>query len=131
MICLFCSPDKTNLENAGFLELMSITWASDVIISGFKKALKPSDLGRLSDSETAVHNYNRFLRFYEEEKGRSKDGNVSFGKVFIRLVRTKYIFASVVLLVALALQVFSAVSIHCEIFKKIYSDTYPHLTLKN
>ncbi len=107
---MFFSPALTNVENSGFLELFSISWASDLIVSGFKKTLTLADLNRLARSETSSFNYEKFLRHYNEEKERSKGGDVSIGRVILRLIRTKYLFAIFYLLITLILQLFTAVS---------------------
>ena len=106
------SPELTSLENSGFLEIATASWSSDVIRKGFKRTLQSNDLERLPSSTTAAVSYKRFMRIYNEEKAAKGEGNVSLGKVYWRMVRTKYISCIICLLVNLSLEFTSAVSIH-------------------
>eukprot|EP00794_Sanderia_malayensis_P007271 gene7271-8082_t len=106
--CCCKSSKLTKLENAGFFEFFLITWASDIITAGFKKALKLPDLGRLSKNEQSCVNYNKFVRCCNEERDRQKTDNVPVGKILFRIVRTNYILAVIYLLISLLLQLFTA-----------------------
>ena len=86
------------------------SWSSDVIKKGFKRTLQSSDLERLPSSTTAAVSYKRFMRIYNEEKAAKGENDVSVGKVFWKMVRTKYIVCIICLLITLSLEFTSAVS---------------------
>eukprot|EP00112_Aurelia_sp_Birch-Aquarium-sp1_P025655 Seg8654.1 transcript_id=Seg8654.1/GoldUCD/mRNA.D3Y31 product="Multidrug resistance-associated protein 9" protein_id=Seg8654.1/GoldUCD/D3Y31 len=106
--CCCKSPDLTSFENSGFLEIATASWSSDVIKHGFKRTLQSSDLERLPSITTAAVSYKRFTRFYNEEKALKGEENVSLGKVFWKMVRTKYISCIICLLVNISLEFTSA-----------------------
>ena len=106
----FFSPELTSYENAGFLELATTTWANSIITKGFKTTLQISDLGELSEKQTAKHSLSRFMRYYAQEKSNKDVEDVSLGKVFWRTTRTKFLLGLIFLIAYLSLEFLKAVS---------------------
>ena len=92
------------------MELLLQTWATEIIVKGFKRTLQLSDLTDLVTSETAEKNLERFSRFYKEEKRNSGGKDVSVGRVLFKALLTRYVMAILVLLLALTFSILGPVS---------------------
>ena len=104
------SAEPPNPDNSGFLEIASVSWATSIFIKGFKKTLKNEDLGELSRSMTAEVSKNQCIRFYNEEKANTNGNDISLGRVFWRIVRTKILLSIVLLFLYLSVEFIKAVS---------------------
>ena len=75
-----------------------------------KTTLQISDLGELSEKQTAKHSLSRFMRYYAQEKSNKDVEDVSLGKVFWRTTRTKFLLGLIFLIAYLSLEFLKAVS---------------------
>ena len=109
-LCFSFSPSFSELENSGWVELLLHSWATEVIIKGFKKTLELADLMDFVKSEAAKANFERFQKFYKEEQRKSGKEDVSVGKVLFKALTTRYIIACLVLLISLTFTFLGPVS---------------------
>lgn len=88
----FRNPSKPAIDEAGFLSLMFLTWATPVIRKGFKGSLELEDFDKISPYESAEVNFKRGIRLWNEEvKERGLD-NASIVRVVGRGVKTRIFF---------------------------------------
>ncbi|CAB4003134.1 multidrug resistance-associated 5-like [Paramuricea clavata] len=87
-------PVKHPLDDSGFISFIFLSWATPMIMKGFKKPLETCDLGKLSRSDSAAVNYRRFERFWAEEVKKKGIKDASIGRVIYRTVRTKVIVSA-------------------------------------
>ncbi|RMX50857.1 hypothetical protein pdam_00017257 [Pocillopora damicornis] len=86
------NPSKPAIDEAGFLSLMFLTWATPVIRKGFKGSLELEDFDKISPYESAEVNFKRGIRLWNEEvKERGLD-NASIVRVVGRGVKTRIFF---------------------------------------
>jgi len=93
-------PSKPAIDEAGFLSLMFLTWASPVISKGFKKTLQLDDFDEISPYESAEVNFKRITRLWNEEVKQKGLENASMHQVLWRAVRTRILFGIFFLLVS-------------------------------
>ena len=90
---IFCrDPSKPAIDEAGFLSLMFLSWATPVISKGFKRPLQLDDFDKISPYESAEVNFKRAERLWDEEvklKGLEK---ASMHRVVFRAVKTRALF---------------------------------------
>ena len=115
------SPDLASFENSGFLEIVTASWVTSIIVKGFRTTIKPEDLGQLSKSMSAQVSKKRLMRFLAEEKAKNGEKDFSLGKVFWRTVRTNLVLSIFCLFLYLCLEFFSAVSQLAYLLCNFYS----------
>ena len=91
---------KPAIDEAGFLSLMFLTWASPVISKGFKKTLQLDDFDKISPYESAEVNFKRITRLWNDEVKQKGLENASMHRVLWRAVRTRISFGIIFLLVS-------------------------------
>ncbi|CAH3042269.1 unnamed protein product [Pocillopora meandrina] len=79
------NPSKPAIDEAGFLSLMFLTWATPVIRKGFKGSLELEDFDKISPYESAEVNFKRGIRLWNEEvKERGLDNASIVRAIFVR-----------------------------------------------
>ena len=103
VLCYFVicrDPSKPAIDEAGFLSLMFLTWASPVISKGFKRTLQLDDFDKISPYESAEVNFQRISRLWNEEVKQKGLENASMHRVIWRAVRTRTSFGIFFLLLS-------------------------------
>ena len=100
MFVICRDPSKPAIDEAGFLSLMFLTWASPVISKGFKKTLQLDDFDKISPYESAEVNFKRITRLWNDEVKQKGLENASMHQVLWRAVRTRISFGIIFLLVS-------------------------------
>lgn len=85
-------PAKPAIDEAGFLSLMFLSWATPVIFKSFKRTLQMDDFDELSPYESAEVNFKRGSRLWNEEVNKEGLHNASMPRVFWRATRTRIFF---------------------------------------
>jgi len=93
-------PSKPAIDEAGFLSLMFLTWASPVISKGFKRPLQLDDFDKISPYESAEVNFKRVTRLWNDEVKQKGLENASMHRVIWRAVRTRLSFGIFFLLIS-------------------------------
>ena len=93
-------PSKPAIDEAGFLSLMFLTWASPVISRGFKRPLQLDDFDKISPYESAEVNFKRVTRLWNDEVKQKGLENASMHRVIWRAVRTRLSFGIFFLLIS-------------------------------
>ena len=89
---MYRDPSKPAIDEAGFLSLMFLTWASPVISKGFKRTLQLDDFDKISPYESAEVNFKRITRLWNDEVKQKGLENASMHRVIWRAVRTRISF---------------------------------------
>ncbi|XP_038050083.1 multidrug resistance-associated protein 5-like [Patiria miniata] len=90
------------LDHSGLFAYLTLSWLTPMFKKAVKRQLEFSDFWKFSDNDSGYRNGERFQLLWEEElkkKGREK---ASLGKVCLRFVRTRHIFAVLCLLLSVA-----------------------------
>ena len=104
-------PSKPAIDEAGFLSLMFVTWATPIIKKGFKKSLQLEDFDLISQNESAKLNFDRGIRIWKEEVARKGLMNASMSRMIWRAARTRLIFGIIFFLLSQLLTFVVPVSI--------------------
>ena len=89
------------MDDCGFFPLMLLSWVTPIMKKGFKKPLELSDLGKLSEKDSAAVNYRRLHKFWTEEVKLKGIEKASIGRTLFRTARTRVIVGSLLLLCTL------------------------------
>lgn len=85
-------PSKPAIDEAGFLSLMFLTWATPVIRRGFKGSLQLEDFDKISPYESAEVNFKQGMRLWDEEVKQRGLNNASMVRVVGKGVKTRIFF---------------------------------------
>lgn len=93
-------PSRPAIDEAGFLSLMFLTWATPVIRKGFKRSLQLEDFDKISPYESAEVNFKRVTRLWNEEVKQKGLDNASMVRILWRGVKTRILFGIFFLLLS-------------------------------
>ena len=96
----FRDKSKPRIDDSGFLALMFMSWATPVIVKGFKKPLYTDDLDKLSNYETAAANFQRGKRIWKEEVGIKGLQEASLPRVAFKAVKTRMLVGVIIFLMS-------------------------------
>lgn len=103
-------PSKPAIDEAGFLSLMFLTWATPVISKGFKRTLQMEDFDKLSPYESAEVNFKRAARLWNEEVRKNGLHDASMLRVIWRGIRTRIFFGIMFFILSQLISFFGPVS---------------------
>lgn len=106
------NPSKPAIDEAGFLSLMFMSWATPVITNSFKRTLQLDDFDKLSPYESAEVNFSRGTRLWNEEVNKKGLHQASMSKVLWRAVRTRIFFGMFFFILSQLISFFGPVSIY-------------------
>ena len=111
LFLFFRDKSQPAIDDAGFLSLIFMSWATPVIKQGFKKSLQIADLDKLSPYESADYNFQRINRLWHEEVKQKGHKDASLARVVFRSIRTRAIVGVVFFLLCQVVTFLSPVRI--------------------
>lgn len=100
MFVFFRDPSRPAIDEAGFLSLMFLSWATPVISKGFKRSLQLDDFDKISPYESAEVNFERATRLWNDEVKRNGLHDASMHRMLWRAVKTRILFGSFFLILS-------------------------------